>query len=111
MLGYFDDLPTAFASGPLDGRESLTMSMTPFDERLNPYAADLFPDGRLVFGTDRPGLQVADTRESRTFSYRPGPVRSGTQTSGRTSVRLVWSQGQLIYLSGDGRSWSTIDPT
>ena len=112
MLGYFDDLPTAFASGPLDGRESLELPMTPFDERLNSYAADVLPDdGRLVFGTDRRGLQVADYLDNRTFTYWPGPVRSGIQTCGRTSIRLIWCQGQFMHFSRDGRSWTTTDPT
>jgi len=109
MLGYFDDLPTAFASGPLDGRERLDLPMTPFDERLNSYAADLLPDGRLVFGTRGRGLQVADNLESRTFTFWPGPVRTGA--CGRSSTKLIWCQGQFMHFSTDGRTWSAIDPT
>lgn len=111
MIGYYRDLPTAFATGPFRGQARLPMSLIPLDERLNPYAADVLPDGRLVFGTDRAGLQVADSRGGRTFTFEPGPIRSGTQTWGRTSTALVWCQGQYIYLSGDGRTWTRVDPT
>ena len=111
MLGYFDDLPTGFATAPWSGQKTLNMSVMPLNERLNPYAADLLPDGRLVFGTNRPGLQVADSREGRTFTFHPGPIRPDTQTSGRTSATLVWSQGQHLHFSEDGREWTTIDPT
>lgn len=111
MLGYLDDLPTGYATGSFQGQASITMPMRPLDRRLNSYAADVLPDGRLVFGTSRPGLQVADSRAANTFTFEPGPIRTGTQVRGRTSDSLVWAQGHHLYLSREGRTWLRIDPT
>lgn len=111
MLGYYDDLPGGYATGSFHGQAKLSLEMRPLDGRLNTYAAGLLPDGRMLFGTDRPGLQVADNLDATSFSFEPGPIKTGTQVWGRTSAALVWSQGQNLFLSSDGRTWITIDPT
>ena len=37
-------------------------------------------------------LEKVDNVDSRTFTFSPGPVRTGVQTCGRTSTRLIWAR-------------------
>jgi len=107
-------LVTTGADGPdwlhtLDRTGEYLISSQRLGNGLNPYAWGMLPDGRLVAGTNRPGLMVATDSTNTLMEYRSGPVPVGwgVQVVGD---ELLVIRGRMVHLSKDaGLTWQTID--
>lgn len=76
---------------------------------LNPYGWGMLPDGRLVTGTNRPGLMVATDNTNTQMDYRPGPipVNFGFEIIDDLLVSL---RGRGLDVSNDaGLTWQHIE--
>jgi hypothetical protein len=68
----------------------------------------LLADGRLVFGTNRRGLQVETAPGTDSYAFIPGPIRV-TSGPNVTADGLAWIQGRWIFTTADGRHWDRVD--
>ena len=76
---------------------------------LNPYAWGALPDGRLVTGTNRPGLMVATDSTNTLMDYRPGPVPVGWVAQ-IVGSQLIVARGGSVRVSKDaGLTWQEFD--
>ena len=80
------------------------------DRRFNPYNQAVLPDGRMVAGTDRPGLMVATDPTNTGFVRRPGPVAMGEWVTvlGGTLVTNPNYRGTFHVSNDAGLTWQTI---
>lgn len=99
---YLDWLHTLDRAGHLISSQRL-------GTQLDPYNWDTLPDGRLVTGTNRPGLMVATDATNRTMEYRPGPnpMNSGFEIVGG---QIFFLTSHNVYFSEDaGLTWQRFD--
>jgi len=106
---YIQDLYTI----DLPGRRLLATVPIRSNPLLNPYNSQVLPDGRRVFGTNRPGLMVAtDTLNSR-FEFRPGPVGLDedflTLGGDIVNLRNRPSNSEIDVSSDGGHTWREVD--
>jgi hypothetical protein len=93
----------------LDRTGEYLISSQPLGTGLNPYAWGMLPDGRLVAGTNRPGLMVATDSTNTLMEYRPGPVPVGWGAQ-IVGDELLVIRGGTVQVSKDaGLTWQAID--
>jgi hypothetical protein len=93
----------------LDQDDQTILSSLRVGDRLNPYMFDMLPDGRLVAGTNRPGLMVATDSTNQLMGYRPGPVPPSA-TFQTVDQEVISIAGRWAHVSADaGLTWRELD--
>jgi hypothetical protein len=90
-----------------DGRHRY--SSRPLGDALDPYSWDTLPDGRLVTGTNRPGLMVGTDSTNQLMDHRPGPVPPFVGFDVVDGDVLVVGPRRVKLSQDAGRTWRTID--
>jgi hypothetical protein len=93
----------------LDQDDQTILSSLRVGDRLNPYMFDMLPDGRLVAGTNRPGLMVATDSTNQLMGYRPVPVPPSA-TFQTVDQEVISIAGRWAHVSADaGLTWRELD--
>jgi hypothetical protein len=106
---YIQDLYTI----DLPARRMLSSVPIRSNPLLNPYNSQVLPDGRRVFGTNRPGLMVATGVTNSRFEFRRGPV--GLDGSFLTlggdivNLRNRPSNSEIDVSTDEGHTWRPVD--